>query len=346
MKNLIFLAALVFSMFVIKTAKAQEPIATLEHDGTSKVFYGKSSFAEACSASVNGDQIYLSSGYFDAPKSIDKGVKITGAGHFPVEGKQTQIITGLNINNGADSLRLEGLFINGEVTFDKDNSINYVKIIRCSFTNASLNSSSIASKNYCSIEECFISGSLSFGSSIYSEGGNNFLLRNSIVSGNVNKIAANALIDGNIFLVNATYGITSTFYYVNYTIIRNNIILGKSYLFYNGYDVKGSNTIVKNLFVSPSPENVDKETNTTGVVRANIFVNQTGEVINYLHDYHLKNPATYIGTDGKQVGIYGGLAFKENGVPSNPAVVSKIVSQSTDTNGNLKVNISVKAQDN
>ena len=46
------------------TALAQEPVATLEHSGTTKVYYGEGSFEQAYSASVNGDQIYLSSGRF------------------------------------------------------------------------------------------------------------------------------------------------------------------------------------------------------------------------------------------------------------------------------------------
>ena len=342
MKKLFFFAALVCSMFTVQTAKAQEPVATLEHSGTSKVFYGKSSFADAYNASVNGDQIYLSSGFFDSPASIAKGVKITGAGHVPIEVKQTQIIAGLTINKGADSLRLEGLYISGDINYDANNSINYVKIIRCLFINANFKStSSTASKNYCSFEECFIYGNIDF-----SYRGNNFLLRNSILVGQLLNIGGNALIDGNVFLFDDAY--SYTFFNVSYSIIQNNIFLGKTKLFNYGYGIAGlsTNTINKNIFVSSDPSGINKVTNYTGIVQTDIFVNQTGNVLSYLHDYHLKKPATYIGTDSKQVGIYGGLGFKENGVPSNPIVVSKTVSQSTDTNGNLKINISVKAQDN
>lgn len=324
---------------------AQEPVATLEHGGTSNVFYGLSAFADAYNASANGDRIYLSAGYFDPPTSIEKGVKITGAGHFPIEGKQTIITKELKINKGADSLRMEGLFLNSALTYDYLNSINYVKVIRCGFTQANFNSTAVASKNYCSFEECFISGAIYFGSG-YNDGGNNFLLRNSIVQGSVYYIPGNALIDGNIFLLNATSPYNSTLLTVNHSIIQNNIFIGSSNLFYYGYGVTGANTINKNLFVSSNPEDVNKATNFTGIAQSDIFVNQTGNDLSYLQDYHLNKPGTYIGTDGTQVGLYGGLSFKENGVPSNPAIISKTVATKTEPNGNLQINISVKAQDN
>jgi len=54
----------------------------------------------------------------------------------------------------------------------------------------------------------------------------------------------------------------------------------------------------------------------------------------------------YLGTDGTQIGIYGGSQpFKEKGMPSNPQVTEKIISTETDTNGNLQINITVKTQD-
>ena len=73
MKNLIFFITLVCCLFAIQNAWAQEPVATLEHNSTTQVFYGLNAFADAYNASVNSDQIYLSAGYFDPPTSIAKG---------------------------------------------------------------------------------------------------------------------------------------------------------------------------------------------------------------------------------------------------------------------------------
>ncbi len=64
-----------------------------------------------------------------------------------------------------------------------------------------------------------------------------------------------------------------------------------------------------------------------------------------LGDYHLIAPMLYLGTDGTQVGMYGGAnPFKEYARPSNPHIVSKTIPFITNQNGILPVNIKAKAQ--
>ena len=87
--------------------------------------------------------------------------------------------------------------------------------------------------------------------------------------------------------------------------------------------------------------------NYEGVAIANIFANQIGSTIDYNQDYHLKTPSAYLGTDGTQVGLYGGIIpFKDGGYPSNPQILTKSVSTQTDVSGNLNISFKVKAQDN
>jgi len=53
----------------------------------------------------------------------------------------------------------------------------------------------------------------------------------------------------------------------------------------------------------------------------------------------------YLGTDGTQVGIYGGSQpFKEKGTPSNPQVTKKNIGTQTDADGNLQINMTIEAQ--
>jgi len=337
MKKITFIMLIICDLFALQNVSAQNWAATLEHNGATQVFYGQNSFVDAYNASVNGDQIYLSAGVFASPSTLVKGVKVYGTGYFPIEGKQTQV-GDLQIAKGADSLRLEGLYINGNIKYNGPNEIDYVKIVRCRL--GSVNFATIT--NHCSFEECFISNDI-----LFSTRPNNFLLRNSIIQSQVSYINSNALIEGNIFMPSSNYenGWEANFLSVKYSIIQNNIFLGTSNLFYDLGNAN-TNTVNKNLFVSSNPEGVNKATNYTGVAQTAIFVNQTGDAISYSHDYHLKTPETYIGTDGTQVGIYGGLSFKEKGIPSNPYIESKDVAPTTETNGNLKINISVKAQDN
>jgi hypothetical protein len=321
------------------TVFGQTSVAILDQNGISQAFYGLNSFAEAMDSSATGDHIYLSAGYFTPPDSISKGVKVYGAGHFPIEGKQTIIQGGLTIMKGADSLQLEGLYIDGDINYDANNSITNVRVIRCGVGDVNFQSISLsASKNYFSYEECFIRGSIHF-----SRFGNNFLLRNSIISGFVSNIDGNALIDGNIFLKSNVLINSKVFYIISnvkYSIIQNNIFL-KSYVVEYLFEAITGTTINKNLF-----EGTLYGSGYSGIPRGDIFVLQSGNSISYSQDYHLKSPTTYIGTNDSQVGLYGGLGFKENGLPSNPIVVSKTIAPSTDASGNLQISITVKAQDN
>jgi hypothetical protein len=52
-----------------------------------------------------------------------------------------------------------------------------------------------------------------------------------------------------------------------------------------------------------------------------------------------------LGTDGTQVGIYGGaLGYKPGAVPSNPHFSSATVAPTTNKDGKLNVNVKVIAQ--
>ena len=67
----------------IGNLNAQFSLATLDHNGTSSVFYGTNALVDAYNASDNGDVIILSSGAFNPPASIQKGISIIGVGHYP-----------------------------------------------------------------------------------------------------------------------------------------------------------------------------------------------------------------------------------------------------------------------
>jgi len=67
-----------------------------------------------------------------------------------------------------------------------------------------------------------------------------------------------------------------------------------------------------------------------------------------LNDYHLKadSPGKNAGKDGTDIGIYGGsYPWKEGSLPFNPHYQKIQVAPKTDNQGNLNVNIMVKAQD-
>lgn len=332
----IFLSIL-FSLFLL-TVKAQSPIATLEHNDQTQVYYGQDAFIQAYNNSQSGDYIYLSAGFFTPPEKLAKKIKVIGAGHFPDslnKNGRTTISGSFNIQKYSDDSVFEGLFIDGDINFDPDNKITDIKFLRCKFNNAFFNSqSSTANKNNCSFIECYIFGGINF-----SQYGSNFLVRNCIICGKIvygtyttyrgyviENILGDAIIDRNIILTSHGFGKYGLAYFmksVNNSIIKNNIIFCPA-------NSTGTNFEQNNLYTSADE---------------NIFIDQKGNIIDYTHNYHLKEPESYQSTDGTQIGIYGGnTPFKDKGLPSNPQIISNNISGETDNNGMLKINITVEAQ--
>jgi len=345
MKKYFYISFILIVLFVLQTASAQNPITTLQHAGTTKVFYGTTSFVDAYTASTKGDTLLLSVGTFTPPASIIKSLTIIGAGYFPDSvsvKKRTSISGTINIGKGADYLHIEGAYITGDVSYLSNLSSDTITILslsRCRATNIVFNGCN------CKYRECIIDGNIEFRNFGY-----NSAIENNIIKGKVSNIKKNSIITNNIFLTT-----DNPFEYVNSSVINNNIILrnNTSYILF-GVDCS-NNSCNNNLFVGSSTLNKSSiySINNTGnnnyqnIQQSEIFINQSGNLFDFTHNYHLKSPINYIGTDGTQVGLYGGLIpFKDGGYPSNPQIIYKSVDTKTDTNGNLKINFTVKAQEN
>jgi len=135
----------------------------------------------------------------------------------------------------------------------------------------------------------------------------------------------------------------------NYSTFENNIFLG---IGYNTKLTGSSNfsTYNNNLFVTswepPAPSFAAN--NLVSQPANSIFINQSGTSFSYSQDYHLQStcPGKNAGTDGTDIGIYGGVfPWKEGSVPANPHFQSIKIGPKTDNSGNLNVKIKVAAQD-
>lgn len=79
-----------------------------------------------------------------------------------------------------------------------------------------------------------------------------------------------------------------------------------------------------------------------------IFINRQGRDFSIYSNYHLKpsSPGKNAGKDGQDIGLYGGsFSWKEGGLPFTPHYQYSNISGTTDSIGNLNVNIKVAAQD-
>jgi hypothetical protein len=324
-------------------ANAQQKVA-LHHTGTTTIFSGSNPLIDAYAAAVANDTIYLPGGTFAPPTNFDKKIAIFGAGHYEIAtvatGK-TFINGGVILRENADNFYLEGVEVNGELTFWTNESVNQVVVKRCKI-NGTLNvlgNLSIPSTNF------GLFGSVVLGN-IDLANAQNVLVSNSIIQSKVLNSIGNAF-NNNIFMdEQIIYGTEAPINGDNNQ-VNNNIFTKINYVNL----INGNGNVVKNnLCALPTPSFGTLPTvsgNYFAIVQTAIFINHSGNTFKYSEDYHLQNTTSYLGLDGTQVGIYGGLfPSKEGAIPSNPHIETKTIAPQTNAAGELNIQVLVKAQTN
>lgn len=331
---------LIFFVFVAYSVTAQKSVA-LHRNGTTTIFSGDTPLTDAYEASVTGDTLYVSGGNFAAPDTIDKGLIIFGAGYGVDSTAATQktylmysdsLILGENTSN----LYLEGLeFQGGLYRITQVAMINFT-LIRCKF-NSEVHFEGIptdGAQSNASIIQCDFGAQLQLHGITYSVI-SNCILRGPLVYSANNVIKNNSILFGyrnDLPIVNCS---SNTF--------QNNILSGSDYGPCKGCSL---NNFQYNVIRSAGPNlgsNTTDLNNYKGVDPAVVYLNLAAG------DYHLQEnaSATYLGDDGTEVGIYGGmLPFKEGAVPSNPHIIQKSISTTTGSNGFLNITFKVSAQQN
>jgi hypothetical protein len=333
-----------FLLVVTISITNAQSIVALHHSGIVQHFSGTSALVNAYAAAVHGDTIYLPGGSFAPPANFDKGLTIYGAGHYQDSTQATNktFIAGtVTLNANADNFQLEGVEVLEGVLFTSNVSVNQVTI------------------KYCKINAYFqVPGNLSnpsnnialignvFGGDVVLTNATNVSIYNSLLQGHLTNSSGNQFYNC-IFLFNGgNYD-----WVINGEMVNNNLY---NCIFYQSswgiYSNITGNTYKYSLFTSATPNfgpGAVSENNYFGIAQPTIFVSQSGNSFDYTHNYHLQAPAAYPGSDGNQLGIYGGyFPYKEGAVPSNPHIRTKTISAATDASGNLNVNIKVAAQNN
>ena len=141
---------------------AQQQLATLNHNDSITVYYGVSALQQAYNASVNGDIITLSSGTFPAIY-IDKAISIRGAGMYAdtMVGTGPTTVTGdLTITypsgTAANHIRLEGIRFTGIIQYL---AISHPEFIKCEINTihcGNYNSSSLDNMTNATFINCVI----------------------------------------------------------------------------------------------------------------------------------------------------------------------------------------------
>ncbi len=324
-------------------ANAQQKVA-LHHTGTTTIFSGSNPLIDAYTAAVANDTIYLPGGTFAPPANFDKKIAIFGAGHY----QSATLATGITFINGnvalkenADNFYIEGVEVNGNFVFLDNESVNQVVVKRCKI-NGTLNvvgNLTMPSNNF------GLFGSVILGN-IDLSNAQNVLVSNSIIQGRVFASIGNGF-NNSIFLNNYSYFGNEAPLNGNNNLVNNNIFINANTV----YLIAGNGNVAKNnlcVLVSPNFGTLSTVSgNYLGVAQTALFISQSGNSFGYSEDYHLQNTTSYLGIDGTQVGLYGGLfPYKEAAIPSNPHIETKTIAPQTNGAGELNIQVLVKAQTN
>lgn len=332
----------IISIFYCKNSNAQNLI--LVQNGSAASVY--SNIQSAVDAAINGDSIYIHGGTFSEDISISKKVCIIGSGHN-ADSTKPFIPTNLGqikVNADAKGGSIIGMYINSLVI----ESISNFNISRCNI--GVLRITHIAT-DLLATENIIQSISIEQSNGIITN--SNFY--NNIIAGiNKNNYLKPTFVKVNLFN-NIFLGNTGRCGYQCFSfpigteecLLENNIFVFSDNTDIDRFDVLSSSILYNNLFVLKI--NFTGSNNIFDQPQGSIFKNQSGNEFSYSHDYHLKNtsPGKNAGIDGQDVGIYGGLfPWKDGSLPASPRVLFRQIAGTTDQNGNLKINLKVKAQNN
>lgn len=336
-----FALLIIICLLITYNTNAQKSVA-LHSNGTVEIFDGDSALTLAYNESVTGDTLYLSGGNFNAPDTINKGLLISGAGYSIDSAAITQKTFVMSAGNivlgaGCTNLYIEGIEFQRGIHKPTSEATN-ITIIRCKIA-AGLdfkNATSGTAPTNSVIIQCDIYGNIDlrgFTHSVIS----NCIIRGAITNSNNNIYKNNVILYG--------YYNNPPISYCHYNTFNNNIFstdTGPCY--YN--NTCQYNSFKNNVLRQESPFLGDYATDVNNYKKtelSTIYVNATA------NNYHLQEVAqtAFLGEDGTQVGIYGGMApFKEGAVPVNPHISQKSITISTENPGFLNIWFKVSAQQN
>lgn len=356
MKTIQIVSLIAFSFLSFAKVNAQQTIT--RQNGSSISFYNV--LDSAITYAQSGDTIYISGGGFTLSVPINKPLHIFGVGFRPdstIATKNTIIASDIYVLSNASNGSLTGIYCTGSLRFGNSTSnqdVSNFKISRCNFKqSAYLGFDGMSGAvNNVFIENIirriflFNARSNNFYNNIIIDYAKDIGLNNVFRNNNFNNSSAKNYADGYFW-----YGVPASIVNAIGAVFENNIFRGGLFSA-GGYNPGLSNCVFYNCLFSGAPSCM-------GCTDFNSIVNQPDATIlinfpnyqdyQYSFDSHLQSasPGKNAGTDGNDIGIYGGaFPWKDGSLPVNPHIQFKSISNTTDSNGNLQINIKVKAQKN
>lgn len=333
-----FILAITLVMSV--TAFAQQ-LATLNHNDSITVFYGMNALQQAHASAVNGDIITLSPGIFNSV-DITKAVTIRGAGAWAdTNGNSNTVLYNnftLNVpNDTLHHLILEGLYFSNTVGY---NNVHNPQFNKCHFTTLSSGNNTPGSMHDATVVNCIIEDYSNYGSA-----NNGWAAQRTQFYNCVLLDGGNAGPDS--FVNCIVHQHPQTVYTT--TRLFQNCILYESCSYMAQYMSGNGSTSFNCMYVNLYGVNLYDDTpnhvlwNKNNI--ASIFKNFTG-TYGSTTTFELQDSiaANYLGLDGTQIGIYGGLHPFSPKV-TNPAIKSIHVAQRNNSEGKLEVNVEMVTEE-
>ena len=331
MKKILFVMAALFGCFASSRAQSTL-VATLSHGNDVSMYYGAYALRDALEKAESGDIINLSDGAFQAA-DITKAITLRGAGIDAA--KPTYIVNQFTINIPTDDgnrFTMEGIRCNDWLYLDGKFS-----------------------------DPCFVKCILNGFDICWNYRDNDFI--ENVMFANCKIIREYHIYHGtaqfvNCYLdkcINIDSGSAATFlncvmnqdyeiYALSFSQLFNSIICYKTD-YVNTNVIPSSSTASNCIAIGYNNpfEGLTSSPNCTVSTFAEVFKNYTGEYSDG-QTFELTDAAKakFLGTDGTQVGVYGGV-LPYTSTPSYPQFTKMVVDGKTTTDGKLGVNIEVAA---
>lgn len=331
----VFICGLLLLAFITNSTGQQ--LIARQHGGTPS-FY--TDLNQAITEASGGDTLYLPGEAYPLNVHIDKELHLIGTGHHPDSSRVSGISYITNVvylREGAQKSSFEGLYFPHTITIF-DATVTHLSFKRCNIYH--LNYSVVFPTNYM---YC------TFSENIFREGINanmsNCRFNNCIFQTHNWGAWTNCTFTNNIFLtIEWVWHPDNNS--VSYSRFENNVFRCGSLNFGPVNNSRFYNNIY--FYISSYLDGITRigSNNIGGIPLGDLFKNQSGDAFDYSHDYNLLSAGKNAGTDGTDIGIYGGPSpWKDGSVPFNPHIQAKTISGYTNADGTLNVQIKVKAQD-
>lgn len=345
---------ILFSLFLILVLSQSTKATILVVDNNPNNSTAYAILQDAIDAASDNDTIYIQpSGTSYTSATIEKPLVLIGIGRHPNKVNQSlSKMTILYIGQGSEGSTIQGIDFSNGIFHSGSPDINNITIRHCRITNTII----IKGDNY-TIENCILGrqnnnqSAIVIGANAVSN--NNILVQNNIILSSINNMAGSGnTLRNNLFLPNTTAANTvfRSSLPGEFVIVENNIFYGQSAENCSSCTFNNNITYLTLQDTLPFGNN----TGADNLIWINIgFVDAPLPSFSFLddfyssHDVHLDTgtPGVNVGTDGNDIGLYGGSdPFTKSGESDIPMVREFNLENSTiPENGIMHISILLTA---